>query len=448
MRYDLPLPVPQPIDWVAPVASEDLFQVDADVVTAPSYADTPTTLPPELYLNDRHRIRRVDLGGARVDDTRVPVTRADLADSLPLSLLVDARGRPPLEVMEVEVGVRPKVLVVRDPGPGPHTLLGGAEGSRGASLQFAARELMRAADTTVVPGEVLPNPDFVPLEVRSQVAGPGRSIELRGLSHLRSLAGTGLVRVPLDAHVLTNARADLGDLRVVDSEGQQLPYLLRRSAAVEGAIDLPMDRRERGEDSEITVTLPESNLFVGTLTLHSEAPVFDRMVTVAQPRHGRPADPLRVVGWDARQRPGSLGIGVRRRVGDELLVTIDNGDDPPLPIDRIDVTWEGWELLVLLPDDRTAALYYGDPLRSAPRYDFASLDALGHRTVGAAEVGPPETALPPKPSWAERLLVLAGLAVLALGMLALTALLIRGAPAEDDDAGDDAPDPSPEDGEE
>ena len=429
MRYDLPLPVPQPIDWVAPITTSDLFEASADVVTAPPYADTPTTLPPQLHVQDPHRIRRVDLGGAAIDDVRVPVTRTDLRDGADLALLVDLTGREPIDVVEVEVGVGPKVLVVRNAGPGPHTLLGGAQGSEGATLQFAARELLRAADTTVVPTDLRANPAFVPMEVRSQVAGPGRTIDLEGMRFQRSLEGQGLARVPLDAHVLTQARSDLGDLRVVDDEGRQLPYLLRRSVAVEGASDLPMERTERGEDSHIAVQLPERNLFVSTLTVHSSAPVFDRTVTVSKPVNGRPADVLRKVSWNGLRRPGSLGIGLHRRVGDELLVTIDNGDDPPLPVERIDVTWEGWELMVVLPD-AGATLLYGDRQRSAPSYDFASLEALGRRTVPAAEVGEPSPATRPARSFLERLLVFAGLGVLALGLLALTGLLIRGAPPE------------------
>jgi len=431
-RYDLPLSHPQPIDWVQPLTDADLFQLPADVVGLPSYADTPTTLAPELTPRDPHTIRRVNLGGATVDDTRVPVSRQDLDHPGPLALVLDTRTRDPLDVRAVQVGVHPKVLVVRDAGPGPHTLLGGADAGDGATLQFAARELWRTADTTVVADDVRPNPAFVPLEVRSQVAGPGRSIDLAGLSFRRPLSGDGLVRVALDAHVLTKARSDLGDLRVVDQEGRQLPYLLRRSVATEGALDLPMRREEADAHSEITVELPESNLFVSTVSLHTSAPVFQRTVTIAQPRPGRPAEPLRVTHWDGTLRPGTLGVGVHRRVGDELLVTVDNGDDPPLPIDRVDVTWEGWDLLVMLPEGGEAHLYYGDPDRRAPSYDFASLDALAGRAVPAAEVGAPEDAKPPGPGWIERLLVFAGLAVLAVGLLVLTVLLIRGAPPEAD----------------
>jgi len=42
------------------------------------------------------------------------------------------------------------------------------------------------------------------------------------------VAGPGLVAVPLDRHVYEAARADLGDLRVLDARGDPLPYTLDR----------------------------------------------------------------------------------------------------------------------------------------------------------------------------------------------------------------------------
>jgi hypothetical protein len=427
VRYDLPLPRPQPVDYVRPRTSLSVLERQAEVVPLPQFSASPDTLEQELYARSPHTIRRVELGGASVDQLTVPVVHALMG---PSALLVDARSLPPVPIDEVVVGVEPLVMAVRDPGPGPFLLYGGAiDPTRpGAQLQFAAAELRRAAEERVEPGPVRDNPGYVPPEVRSEVAGPGRVLPLEGLTHARSLSGTGLVRVPLDAHVLTHARADLGDLRVVDDAGRQLPYILRRRPSAEGASALPFTRREIDGTSLITVTLPDHNLHVQQLVLHTDAPQFERRVTVSQPRPGRPSTPLRHVDWSSGGRPRALGVSLHRRLGDTLEVRIDNGDDPPLPLERIDLTWEGWELLVVLPDEAT--LVYGDPSRSPPRYDFAHVPGLGDRVLPTADVGEVTDLQPEGPPMWERALVYLGLGVLGLGLLGVVGLLVRGDPDE------------------
>jgi len=439
VRYDLALPLPQPVDWVRPVTDADLFERDADVVATTPYAATPDTLAEELWPRNAGRIRRLDLGGAQVDDLNVPV-RAGGEGAM--ALLIDAQRLPPIDVHAVEIGVTPQVLVVRDPGPGPHVLYGGAvdRSLDGAQLQFAAPELRRAADHRAEPGPVEANPDYVSPEVRSEVAGPGRALDLAGFRHARALDGSGLARVALDTHVLTESRSDLGDLRLVDGEGRQIPFLLRRRSLQEGAQGLATRRKEADGRSILTVELPDGNLPVRQLVLHASAPVFRRQVTVARPRPGRPAQVLRTLQWDAVERPGSLGIALHRPVGDTLEVRIDNGDDPPLPIDAVDVTWEGWELVALLPADG-ARLMYGDAGRAAPSYDFATMRSLADAPAQVVPLGEPVDVSPPVPGAVERALVYGGIGVLGLGMLVLLGLLVRGGTPPEGE-------PRPDDGEE
>src|SRR6186713_2956136 len=54
--------------------------------------------------------------------------------------------------------------------------------------------------------------------------------------------GPGPVVVTLDRDVYENARADLGDLRVVDDEGRETPYLLARAVDQPAPIRRPVVR--------------------------------------------------------------------------------------------------------------------------------------------------------------------------------------------------------------
>lgn len=435
VRYDLPFPWPQPVDAVAPVVADDLFERQAAVVAVPPQAASPDTLPFELTAYGGERIQRIRLGGADLDDRRVPVPRGT---EDPLALLVAAEGEAPLAIDAVEVHLRPQVLVVRDPGPGPHTLLGGAVDPDGspARLAFAAPELRRAATSRVVPGPVEAHPGFVPEAVRYALETLGRALDPTGLAWRRSLEGQGPTRVALDRHVLTEARADLGDLRLVDGDGRQVPYLLRRRPTDDAARDLPVRRREDGARTVLTVELPEAGLHVQQLVLRTDARRFDRRVTVARPRPGRPPQVLRSLDWDSTHRPAALGIDLHQRTGDRLEVWIDNGDDPALPLDGVDVTWAGWELITWLPEGG-AELRYGDPERAAPDYDFAQIDALARLQAPPTALGAPQAAAPPPPAMTERLAVWGGMAFLAVGLLVMLVQLVRHEPGPDDGATSD-----------
>src|SRR5690606_23021062 len=131
-----------------------------------------------------------------------------------------------------------------------HTLYAGAPAGTSPvwDLAVAGPELAREAAPVVTPGAARPHADWTPPEVRAELAGPGTAVPLDGFTRRAAVRGEGLVRIPLPHHVLAEARADLGDLRLLTDDGRQVPYVLRRRMGEAPFADLPVERVERGGD--------------------------------------------------------------------------------------------------------------------------------------------------------------------------------------------------------
>lgn len=434
VRYDIVLPHSVPVAAIHLDPIETIFQRDAGVMPTPLEA-APALWSHDPFPSETTRVERIQLGHVDVQQARVPVPEP--ADRL--SLLVEARGLPPLSITEVELEVPGLHLLVEEPGPGPHTLYGGAPvGSSPVwDLSVAAPELVRGARALVRPGPVRDHTDWIPPEVRYELADPGPEVDSRDFSTRRPVQGEGLVRVLLPHEVLTSVRSDLGDLRLLTDDERQVPYLLRR-AGEQPYQDLVVQRTEHGSESRFTIELPHPDVPLASVHLRTPSTLFERRVTLS--RVGSTGlVPLRTVRWHAADRPTTLGIVLEQRVGDRLVVTIDNGDDKPLPVDDIELRWPSWELLTRLPDE-PVSLYYGDPRRAPPSYDLALLDlSLRRRAAELATLGEPEALGGSSLSSLDRTLVAGGLAVLVLGLLGLLLALVR-ATAEDPDAEAPAPD--------
>src|SRR5690606_4333829 len=118
--------------------------------------------------------------------------------------------------------------------------------------------------------------------------------------------------------------------------------------------------------------------------------------------------------------------------GDRLVVTIENGDDPPLPVEAVELRWPAWELVARLPDE-PVALWYGDPRRAAPSYDLALLDgSLRHRAAAPAALGEAEATRAAPLGAIDRALVAGGVGVLVLGLAGRLLALIHATPEDPD----------------
>jgi hypothetical protein len=418
-RYTVSLPQPLPVRSVRLLAEDDVFERG---VLLRGEAD------PGVYQGQEPEatVRRVRVGGAALDSARVAPAGPLPGDEL--VIYVQSEGMAPLRVPAVEVEVEGLELLLLEPGPGPLRLLGGAPAGTTlpTDLSVARPELARIAVRGVEAGPVGRNPDWVPTEVRAGLAAPAVAVSLRRFTRVHAVTGPeGLVRVPLSAEVLRGATGDLRDLRLLAGEDRQIPYLLRRRAAdhrVEGAA---VTREEVGRVSRLRVALPEAGVPVGSVGLRTDAALFDRVVTVSRGR-ATELEPLRVFRWVGADRPSRLDLDVDALVGDALYVEVDNGDNPPLPLGAVDLSWPAWELVAALPAGG-ARLVYGDARAEAPRYDLGLVaEEVDRRAVAAASLGAGAALAPPSLTRFDRGVLLVGLGALVLGLLGVAAGLLRG----------------------
>lgn len=375
------------------------------------------------------RIQRARVGAARLDDVEVRM-EVGPTDTLRIDVATDLGRVLPVRSLVVEsVAVE---LVVRDPGPGPQVLyLGGTDDTAGADLGLASGELVRLAGPPRTAGAVVANPGWIPLPTREGLDAAGPVVNARRFRWRRPVEGpAGWLRVRLDAHVLAQARAGLGDLRVVDAEGRGLPFLLREVDREEEVALGPIERTERGRYSELRLAVPDGDLPLASISLETSATRFDRAVEVVRDR-GRMTETVRAVRWRSEEQGDRLVLAMHTAVGDTLGVRIVNGDDPPLPITAVRATRLGHELRFRNPGPGSAILY-GGPGVDPPDFDLALVRAeverlpVGEGTLGAvvaADEGMLDTG--------DRVVVGVALGVLALGLGALVLRAAREAPAEE-----------------
>jgi len=416
--YALLTDAPMPFDRLLVGTDAPNFQRDAEVVAIADGRNhghghgmtEPTT------------IRRSSVAGEVMESLALPVPHG-----LRYHLLIDAHGAAPLPVQSAQLQMDGVQLIVSDPGPGPHTLYGGAvEGSTAAwDLSAATAELVRAPAETVEPGATHANPAWVPQEVRSGLAAVSTPLDLRGMRWARDIQGSpGPARIPVPLGVVADARSGLADLRVMSS-GHRVPHFVRSQPSPLEIEEARWERSEDGGVSRFAVTLPHERMHVDNVVLTTSAQLFDRRVTVLTP-DGATLRPIRTTRWVGGARPGRVAVQVRSMTpGQVLVIEIDNGDDPPLPIDGVFVFGDGYEVVTVIPEGG-AQVVYGDPSRGEPVYDLSRLrGAMRLRDLPVATLGEAWEVQPPALSLADRAVLAVGLGVLGLGLLGVLLELLR-----------------------
>ena len=251
----------------------------------------------------------------------------------------------------------------------------------------------------------------------------------------------GLVTIPLDAAVLAHGQSSgFSDVRVIDAANRQVPYLVER-ASEPLSLDLkiePVATRPASLPSDRTLSvyrmrLPLEQLPQARIVLTTPARVFTRRVTIGV-EHGpdrRRRDPwfeaLATSDWshaDQESPAPALTMAIRAIEGREVLVTVEEGDNSPLPLAPARLLLPSYRLRLFRERDAALRLAYGRDDLSPPQYDLA-LIAPQLTGVAATEVmaGPEQTAAPQSPSMLMSPQIFWG--VLIVAVLVLLALVVR-----------------------
>jgi hypothetical protein len=289
-----------------------------------------------------------------------------------------------------------------------------------------------------------------PEEPAAPPAGAGSVLE-DGFRYARPLTGVdrggGLMAIPLDAAALAHSlgpASRFADIRIVDQENRQVPYLLeRRDEPLSIGLTLeresspgvpPLPPAAAGSRSIYRVALPQAGLPAGTITVTTSARVFQRAVqigTIRPPNRTRRDSQYDVLGsatWrhaDERAAAPALTLPVPAVEEHVLWLVVDEGDNAPLPLEHARLLLPSFRLRFFAPPGGGLRLVYGRDDLQPPRYD---LSLLAPRVMGAAAT---EIAAGPEVARADRVAfisprwfwILLGASVAAL--LALIARLAR-----------------------
>jgi hypothetical protein len=184
----------------------------------------------------------------------------------------------------------------------------------------------------------------------------------------------GLVTLPLDAAVL--AHSSLGDLRLADMKGRQIPYLLE-DAPRPLLLDLPKpERMEETPSSRYRLRMPYSTLPASRLLIETPAGVFERPVELEGPRsrRGQPRWSVAPGVWrhtDPGRPAPPLALDLPARLGTTVDLLLDEGDNAPLPLGRVRLEIPTYRLRFFHPGGGDVRLLYGRKGLRAPRYDLS-----------------------------------------------------------------------------
>jgi hypothetical protein len=397
-------------------------------------------------------LRRAEREGLAAAGMTVRVTPPSEAE---VELLVEDAGNPPLDVTAVTALFEGLPWIYfESPDGAPLTARFGVAGLVRPRYDLEAVRAAVMGSAAPVPAVATwgerqsASPEAPPRSAGAPVPA-GATLDLAGFRVSRPIppGPAGLTALRLDAAVLA-VSPRLSDVRIATADGRQVPYLLEvlgeplvlKLPAPQRAED-PRPRGGPGDPGRLSfhrVELPFERLPAARLELETTARVFTRRVTLLRERlGGRPETAgtfheAASASWESadpdREAP-ALVLELPEGDGRELFVSVDDGDNAPLPMPGASLLLPAYRLRFVREEGAALTLVYGQAGLAAPRYD---LELLAPRLLGAPAfeaalppeelgAGAAEAATGPKLFWA----VLVG-AVVAL--LLLVARLLRRGP--------------------
>jgi hypothetical protein len=262
-----------------------------------------------------------------------------------------------------------------------------------------AYELNRLATARL--GAIEPNPAYDAAPALAFAMHPAAAADAALFEHRRALhiapSAEGLARLRLAPEDLARARADLADLRLVDVEGRQWPFLLERDAT-QVELDAAVSAEAlSGGHTRYRIVPRVLPVPVDELVIDASAPFFQRAFQLSAADRKQEGPIVRgQLSKDAR-RPAPARVPLDgARVG-ELELVVEDRDDAPLELTA--------QLVVPLPDLYAAVpagdyrLLLGHPDAAPPRYE---LEAVRELVLGVASAEIEAGALEPNPDFRAR----------------------------------------------
>jgi hypothetical protein len=388
-RYRVDVPRGLPVEEVTIAADDPAFSRRIVLFEARG--------PSERVLADgwayRVRLPEEALAGERL---LLPLSSAPGDGELVLE--IHDGDSPPLRGLRATVsGATTRLLFAASSGP--VVLYYGNDVTRGALYDLAPLQGRIATSGRLAPATIggeEPNPAYqkpAPLALGLLRGAPVDASLWRAERPLVLANGEDLYVATLAPEDLARLRSDLGDLRVVDEQGRQVPYILE-PAAVEARVALATEKvrtRERVSRHRLTVpSLPDrAALPIAAIALQFEGTFFDRPARVRVPGKERRSRTLwsgrleRRPSPDPAAHPEPIRLSWSAEPLREIEIEVENGDNAPLELSGA----EGFVRVPRLTFQAGSGSYrvlLGHAEAEAPQYDLASLrrEVLAYSAVG------------------------------------------------------------------
>jgi len=362
-----------------------------------------------------------------------------------LVIEIEDGDSPPLSALRVEGVVVQPALVFDLRGRGTLRFGGGRVAPPRYDLERLYRHVYEqtgavAASTEARLGGIRNNPTFDRTPALAFAMHAGERIDDRSFAHRRELtlptSAEGLSRLRLHAEDIARARDDLGDLRVLDAQSMQWPYLLRDNGETE-LIPLTVEQITKIDGrSRYVLRAQLPSLVLEGLTLELEAPYIDRGYELRVRSPGGTERTIQEGRFERRptEEGPSLELAFERVRAEGVILLVEDGDDAPLVFDEIAAVSPIADLYIAAPAGQYA-LVLGNAQATAPVYEIARAEDLvlsvtpGDASAGAMAANPHFA--PPMRTERYQLIALWGTLIVAVLLLGfLTFRMARTRPAE------------------
>jgi hypothetical protein len=340
------------------------------------------------------KLVRVVRDGINADALRIPIQQPSEPQ---LDLVVDNGDNPPLPLEGVTAVFAELPWIYFE---APAGVKSGPITARWGDPRLAAPRY----DLEAVRANLPPNPQQAtwrtapPLTLTPETEGlpmpeRGTRLGIEGFEYSRDIpAGPAvLISVPLDAAVMAHSGISsrrLTDLRVVDGGHLQVPYLIEKRdepLIVDTVLerrDLPPDLpRPQGPVTSYVIRLPYPQLPNARVVLTTQSRVFRRGLTMASVVPAAERRPARLathasVNWvhaDTATAAPAVTLPLPESIDGDLFVLIEEGDNPPLPIDKVTILLPSFAIRLNRPANEPLRLLYGKDRVAPPQYDLQLL---------------------------------------------------------------------------
>jgi hypothetical protein len=304
---------------------------------------------------------------------------------------------PPLQLRSVKVWRYPAYLIWEAANPGIFTLLSGNPGCAAPRYDLSALSVSLKAKPTEprAVSALAANPAYRTADLAPEFPQIAAAIDTAGWTYRKRIkpGQPGMQQLELDPEVLAHGLSSLRDLRLVRT-GNQVPYLIertmrRRFLSPTLAAD---SAKKESRLSRWILHLPYKNLPIDTVSFNTDSMLFQRQVELleSQPAgRSRNHSPLARAVWTRSPGAGKEKLELtlpRPPATEELIFEIDNGDNPPLDLRDVKVSYLISRLVFRWTGPEEIYLYYGNRKSNAPRYDiqFVARDLLAVEKAMAA----------------------------------------------------------------